>query len=74
MLITAHQHRYRLDMPNEKHSWYQIVGGGPHMKGLDGVHFATVIEGEVKDGKLVISVHNLCRGEVYDKVTFSNPR
>ena len=74
MLITAHQHRYRLDMPNEKHSWYQIVGGGPHMKGLDGVLFATVIEGEVKDGKLVISVHNLVRGEIYDKITFSNPR
>ena len=74
MLITAHQHRYRLDMPNEKHEWYQIVGGGPHMAGKDAVHFATVIEGEVKNGKLVISVHNLVRGRVCDKITFSNPR
>ena len=44
------------------------------MKGEDSVHFATVIEGEVKDGKLVISVHNLVRGEVYDTITFNNPR
>ena len=74
ILITAHQHRFRLDMPNEQHSWCQIVGGGPHMAGKDGVHFATVIDGEVRDGKLVISVHNLTNGTVCTSVTFSNRR
>ncbi|MBQ8455405.1 MAG: metallophosphoesterase [Bacteroidaceae bacterium] len=74
LLITAHQHRYRLDMPNDQHTWYQIVGGGPHISDWDNPHFATVIEGEVRDGKLVVSVHNLIKDSICSTVTFSNPR
>lgn len=74
LLITAHQHVYRLDYPNEEHKWMQIVGGGPNMTGKDEGHFPTVIDGEVKDGKLVVTIHNIYTGRVCSTTTFSNPR
>ena len=74
LLITAHQHVYRLDAPNEEHEWLQIVGGGPNMTGKNEGHFPTVIDGEVKDGKLVVTVHNIYTGRVCSTTTFSNPR
>jgi len=74
LLLTAHQHVYRIDLPDEKHKWMQIIGGGPNMTGKDKGHFPTVIEGEVKDGKLVITIHNIYTGRVCGTVTFSNRR
>ena len=74
LLITAHQHCVRFDKPNEVHKWFQIVGGGPNMTGKSQGHFPTVIEGEIRDGKLVVTVHNIYTGNVCGTVTFGNPR
>ena len=74
LLLTAHQHVYRLDQPNEAHKWMQIVGGGPNMTGKEEGHFPTVIDGEIVNGKLVITVHNIYSGEVCETVTISKKR
>ena len=74
LLITAHQHIYRIDMPNEEHKWLQIVGGGPNMSGKNDKHFPTVIEGEVKDGKLVVTTHNIYIGGVCNTMIIRNRR
>ena len=69
LVVTAHQHGYRYDAPNEEHAWAHVVGGGPEL-GADynwrtGVRtpnparFPTVIEGEVADGKLRVRVHDV---------------
>lgn len=70
LLIAAHQHAYRLDLPNEAHKWTQIVGGGPNMSGENKGHYPTVIEGEVKEGKLVVTIHNIYTGQVQETVSF----
>ena len=74
LLITAHQHCLRIDTPNEAHKWLQIVGGGPNMTGKTPGHFPTVINGEVRDGKLVVTVHNIYTGGVCATVTIPNVR
>ena len=72
LIITAHQHLYRYDAPTYDRKWAQIVGGGPNMdKGTKS--YPTVIEGEVSDNKLKITVHNILDNKVQDVFTF-NPR
>ncbi len=75
LIITAHQHRYRYDKPTAERPWAQIVGGGPEMGEYDGKKrpdkFPTVIEGEVRDGQLFITIHNLVTGDVQETITFS---
>ena len=39
------------------------------MTGKNEKHFPTVIEGEVKDGKLVITIHNIYTGAVQETVS-----
>lgn len=75
LVITAHQHRYRYHAPTEERPWAQIVGGGPEM-GEEGGHkdkrlFPTVIEGEVRDKRLHITVHNLVTGKIQDTFDFA---
>ena len=70
LVITAHQHSYRYDAPDQTRSWAQIVGGGPN---LTGNGRATVIEGQIAGGKLAITVYNAADGSVQDSKTF-NPR
>jgi len=74
LLLTAHQHCFRIDAPNDDHKWMQIVGGGPNMTGKTEGHFPTVIEGEVREGKLIVTVHNIYSGEVCGTVTFPGRR
>lgn len=74
LLITAHQHCVRIDAPNDEHKWTQIVGGGPNMSGKTAGHFPTVIEGEVREGKLVVTIHNIHSGDVCGTVTFPRRR
>ena len=74
LVITAHQHHYRYDAPTAGRSWAQIVGGGPE-RAADTTdaqpwQFPTVIEGEVKDGNLHITIHNLRTQKVQDTFTF----
>ncbi|MBQ8052021.1 MAG: metallophosphoesterase [Bacteroidaceae bacterium] len=71
LIITAHQHRYRYDKPTASRPWAQIVGGGPNMDITRKGKFPTVIEGEVKDNQLCITIHNLLSGEVQETMTFS---
>ncbi|MDO4586003.1 MAG: FN3 domain-containing metallophosphoesterase family protein [Planctomycetia bacterium] len=54
LLITAHQHRFRYDSPDENRSWSQIVGGGPDLK-----KNATLIYGKVEAQKLIVSVEKV---------------
>ena len=71
LIITAHQHRYRYDAPTADRTWAQIVGGGTNMNPKYEGRFPTVIEGEVRDGQLHITVHNLISGEVQQTHSFS---
>ena len=81
LVITAHQHRFRYDAPGldcdgNRRSWAQIVGGGPEMGSddddsrKDPGRFPTVIEGDVRRGRLQITVHNLLSGQVQDRYSF----
>lgn len=74
LIITAHQHEYRYDAPTKERSWAQIVGGGPEMGKSGGKSnpklFPTVIEGEVKDELLHITIHNLVTGQVQETFDF----
>ena len=72
LIITAHQHLYRYDAPTQGRKWAQIVGGGPKMdKGTK--NYPTVVEGQVFDNKLKITVHNILDNKVQDIFTF-DPR
>ncbi len=71
LVITAHRHVYRYDAPAGDRHWAQIVGGGPDMDPSKEGRFPTVIEGEVKDRKLKITVHNILTGKVQDSFTFA---
>lgn len=70
LIVCAHQHRYRFDAPTKERPWAQMVGGGPEGKNPNSDSFATVIEGEVKDGLLTVRVHNVVKGEIADTQTF----
>lgn len=74
LIITAHQHHYRYDAPNKERTWAQIIGGGPERADDKSnerpEQFPTVIEGQVKDGRLAITIHNLRTGKVQDTFTF----
>ena len=75
LIITAHQHRYRYLAANEQRPWAELIGGGPEMGEEDGkkrAHlFPTVIEGEVRNQQLHITVHNLLSGNVQEELDFS---
>ena len=40
------------------------------MTGENEGHYPTVIDGEVKDGKLVVTIHNIYTGKVQETVSF----
>lgn len=68
LLICAHMHMYRYDEPTRDRCWGQIVGGG---KRLDSsVGFPTIIEGQVADRTLHITVHNMNTGVIQQQLTF----
>lgn len=69
VLITAHMHQYRCDKPAADRCWTQIVGGGPGLK--PGPSYPTVIEGEVQNGKLCLTVYNIRDGVVQEVFEFS---
>ncbi len=68
VLVTGHMHHFRYDAPAPDRGWAQLVGGGPSLS--TGPGFPTVIEGEVTDGKLVMTVHNIRDGLVQERFTF----
>ena len=72
LVITGHQHCFRYDEPTKDRPWAQIVGGGPHLK--PGKGFPTLIEGQVRDGKLVITVHDIATDTIPGTHTFKPRR
>ena len=68
LLITAHQHRYRYDAPEDTgRCWAQMVGGGT---ALNATNFPTVIEGTIQGGMLQVNVHDAYSGKVCDRRSF----
>jgi hypothetical protein len=67
--VAGHLHRYRYYEPGTDRCWAQLVGGGREMK--EGPGFPTVIEGEVLQGKLRLTVHNIFSGQVQDVFEFA---
>lgn len=83
VVITAHNHRFRVDEAAPGHNWTHIVGGGPELgvknhwtkeKGSwttpDPGKFPTVIEGVVENGKLRVLVHDVFHKQVVFERTF----
>lgn len=70
LIICAHQHRYRFDKPTKERPWAQMIGGGCEANKLDATDFPTVIEGETKDGCLIVRAYNVLKGEMVDEQTF----
>jgi len=77
LVVTAHQHHYQYFEPTAERPWAEIIGGGPEMGeegGRKHAHlFPTVIEGEVRQAQLHITVHNLLSGNVQQAFAI-NPR
>lgn len=77
LVITAHQHQYHYFEPTAERPWAELIGGGPEMGEEGGRKYAhlfpTVIEGEVRQAQLHITVHNLLSGNVQQAFAI-NPR
>ncbi|MBQ6615340.1 MAG: metallophosphoesterase [Thermoguttaceae bacterium] len=70
-VITAHNHRFRYDAPTEDRPWAHIVGGG---RTLNPKHdTATVINGTVEDGKMILRVYKMDNGKLFQEYKF-DPR
>lgn len=68
LVICGHEHLHRWD-ENTGYRWKQVLGGGPECgygAGYkpDPQYCPTIIEGEVKDGRLVITTHDVWRNKV----------
>lgn len=70
-VITAHNHRFRYDAPTEDRPWAHLVGGG---RTLNPKHdTATVINGTVEDGKMILRVYKMDNGKLFQEYKF-DPR
>lgn len=73
LVIAGHTHIPRYDAPAATHRFAQIVGGGPILGEFEGDrghmdlpdYFPTVVDVEVKDGRLVAEVHDLWRNRLF---------
>ncbi len=68
VVIAAHMHRHRFDPPTAERSWAQVVGGGYSLTDAD--KQATVIEGRIKGGELVITAHGMQSNNVLGEYRF----
>ena len=69
LVIAGHEHLHRWDEDIPGYTWKQVLGGGPECgygAGYkpDPQYCPTIIEGEVKNGKLVITTHDVWRNKV----------
>ena len=73
LVVAGHKHRYRHDLPSPGRRWHQVVGGGHelgHSHGKpDAGRFPTVIEGVVKDGRLVVTAHDVFKKRIAETFT-----
>ena len=70
LVVCAHQHCFRYDVPEPGRPWAHIVGGGCNGEVPNKKLFPTVIEGKVADGRLSITVHDVLYGRVAFHETF----
>ena len=82
--IVGHMHEYRCTPADATRTWAQIEGGGferryrriwtdEGMKDIDNPGlFPTVIEGEVREGRLVITVHDVWHDTVVGRHEFKS--
>lgn len=78
LVITGHQHIYRYLPSGDGRHWGEIIGGGPDMgyTEKDGVRkekpesFPTVVDGQIRKGKLEINVYNIVTGKVQETLEF----
>ena len=73
LVVAGHKHRYRHDLPSPGRRWHQVVGGG-HELGVacgkpDASRFPTVIEGMVKNGRLVVTAHDVYKKRIAETFT-----
>lgn len=64
-VICGHMHEFRVDRPDSKRPWTQIVGGGHSPQSP-----TTIIEGKVENGKLVVRVHNAYTNQIIQQLEF----
>lgn len=69
LLVTAHQHNYRKDMPGPGRPWIQIIGGGHETSSQRASRHPTVIEGRLENGRLAIRIHDALRDKLIDSFT-----
>lgn len=73
LVISAHQHDYQAYPAEKGRCWAQIIGGGCDFKdkhpGKGRV--PTVIEGAVKDGRLVVFAHDVEHNTILEGVTIA---
>lgn len=62
LVIAAHVHKHRVDLPTEDRCWTQITGGGCSFSE------ATVIHGKVENGKLKIDIYDVKSGKIRNSV------
>lgn len=77
LVVCGHEHYHRWDETIPRFSWMQVLGGGPELSipewGEKGNrHYPTLIEGEVKDGKLVVSVRDTWRDRIVSTRSFES--
>ena len=75
LVVAGHEHAHRWDDEIPRFGWRQVLGGGPELsipeRGAAGDrYFPTLIEGEVKDGALVVSVRDTWRDRIVSSRTF----
>lgn len=75
VLVAAHEHRYRYDAPAADRPWAQVVGGAPCLGEYGGKplpnEYPTVIECEVRDGRLRIRVHDVWRNRLAGEFAYA---
>jgi len=83
LVVSAHRHDYSYDAPTADRPWAQIVGGGPELGERviswtpprkivkDPSKFPTVIHGEIKDGRLVVTVHDVMNNKTVDTFSYA---
>lgn len=75
LVVAGHEHSHRWDDEIPRFGWKQVLGGGPELSiprlgPKAELYYPTLIEGEVKDGELVVSVRDTWRDRIVSTRTF----
>ena len=75
LVVAGHEHANRWDEDIPGRRWKQVLGGGPELGYGAGFRpndkaCPTIIEGVAKDGKMVVTVHDIWRKKTISSRTF----